>query len=77
MVLRSQPVAAYVVKQLRLADDQQFLRSQNGVFDRLLARLGWGKPEPQSQAEQVGAAVQVVMDGLDAEAHWSELCGAN
>ena len=65
MVLRSQPVAAYVVKQLRLADDQQFLRSQNGVFDRLLARLGWGKPEPQSQAEQAGAAVQVVMDGLD------------
>ena len=65
MVLRSQPVAAYVVKQLRLADDRQFLRSENGVFDRLLTRLGWGKSEPQSQAEQVGAAVQVVMDGLD------------
>jgi uncharacterized protein involved in exopolysaccharide biosynthesis len=32
MVLKSQPVAAYVVKQLRLADDQQFLRSQNGYL---------------------------------------------
>ena len=65
MVLRSQPVAAYVVKQLRLADDQQFLRSENGVFDRLLTRLGWGKPEPQSDAERFGAAVGVVSDGLD------------
>jgi polysaccharide biosynthesis transport protein len=65
VVLRSQPVAAYVVKQLRLADDQQFLRSADWVFDRVLARLGWGKPEPQSDAERFGAAVGVVMDGLE------------
>ena len=65
MVLKSQPVAAYVVKQLRLADDQQFLRSENGVFDRVLARLGLGKPEPQSDAERFGAAVEVVTGGLD------------
>jgi polysaccharide biosynthesis transport protein len=64
-VLRSQPVAAYVVKQLRLADDQQFLRSANGVFDWVLARLGWGQREPQSDAERFGAAVAMVMDGLE------------
>jgi succinoglycan biosynthesis transport protein ExoP len=64
MVLKSQPVVAYVVKQLRLADDPQFLRSENEVFDRVLARLGWGKSVPQSDAERFAAAVQVVMDGL-------------
>ena len=31
-VLRSQPVAAYVVKQLRLAEDPQFLKSENGAI---------------------------------------------
>src|SRR4051812_41243623 len=32
-VLKSQGVAAYVVKQLRLAEDPQFIRSDEGVFD--------------------------------------------
>src|ERR1700737_622930 len=64
-VLRSQPVAAYVVRQLRPADDPQFIRSDIGPFDKLLARLGWGSPEPQTEAERAGAAVAVVMGGLD------------
>ena len=37
-VLKSQNVAAYVVKQLRLAEDPQFIRSGDGPIDRLLAR---------------------------------------
>ena len=69
MVLRSQPVAAYVVKQLRLAEDPQFLNSQEGaferLFDRVLARVGWGDPEPQTDAERFGAAVQALLTGLD------------
>ena len=68
-VLRSQPVAAYVVKQLRLAEDPQFVKSQNGpferLFDRVLARVGWGDPEPNSDAERFGAAVQALMTGLN------------
>ena len=64
-VLKSQPVAAYVVRQLRLADDPQFIRSDIGPFDKFLARLGWGNPEPQTEAERVGAAIAVVMGGLD------------
>ena len=67
-VLRSQPVAAYVVKQLRLAEDPQFVKSQSGpferLFDRVLARVGWGDPEPNSDAERFGAAVQALMSGL-------------
>ncbi|MFZ2135635.1 MAG: AAA family ATPase [Xanthobacteraceae bacterium] len=67
-VLRSQPVAAYVVKQLRLAEDPQFVKSQNGaferLFDRVLARIGWGDPEPNSDAERFGAAVQALASGL-------------
>ena len=68
-VLRSQPVAAYVVKQLRLAEDPQFVKSQSGpferLFDRVLARVGWGDPEPNSDAERFGAAVQALMSGLN------------
>jgi succinoglycan biosynthesis transport protein ExoP len=64
-VLRSQPVAAYVVRQLRLADNPQFIRSDIGPFDEVLARLGWGNPEPQTEAERAGAAIAVVMGGLD------------
>ncbi len=65
-ILRSPSVAAYVVKQLRLAEDPQFIRS-DGLFDKLLARLGWGSgsTEPTSDAERVGAAIGVVLGGLD------------
>ena len=38
-VLKSQNVAAYVVKQLRLAEDPQFIRSGDGLIDQLLAGL--------------------------------------
>jgi polysaccharide biosynthesis transport protein len=63
-ILKSQNVAAYVVKQLRLADDREFIRP-NGVFDKLLARLGLGNPEPTSDAERVGAAIGAVLGGLE------------
>jgi succinoglycan biosynthesis transport protein ExoP len=62
-VLKSQNVAAYVVKQLRLAEDPQFYQSK-GPWDRLLSRLGWGA-EPETEAERVGAATGAVMSGLD------------
>jgi polysaccharide biosynthesis transport protein len=63
-ILKSQNVAAYVVKQLRLADDREFIRP-NGPFDKLLARLGLGNPEPTSDAERVGAAIGAVLGGLE------------
>ena len=63
-ILKSQNVAAYVVKQVRLADDREFIRP-NGLFDKLLARLGLGDPEPTSEAERVGAAIGAVLGGLE------------
>lgn len=39
-VLKSQGVAAYVVKQLRLADDPEFLREDPGVFASMFESLG-------------------------------------
>ena len=39
-VLKSQGVAAYVVKQLRLADDPEFLREDPGVFASMLEYFG-------------------------------------
>ena len=62
-VLRSQNVAAYVVKQLRLAEDPQFYQSE-GPLGRLLSRIGWGA-EPKTEAERVGAAIAALMGGLD------------
>src|SRR5262245_18276724 len=61
-VLKSQNVAAYVVKQLRLAEDPQFIRSGDGLIDqlidqlfarldRLLVRLGWQATEPNTEAD--------------------------
>ena len=56
-VLKSQNVAAYVVKQLRLAEDPEFIRSGDGLLeellaglDKLLARLGW-QARTQIEAE--------------------------
>ena len=63
-VLKSQNVAGYVVKQLRLADDPQFLRSRLGTFEKLFERLGWVSNELNSEAERVAAATTAVMDGL-------------
>jgi succinoglycan biosynthesis transport protein ExoP len=63
-ILKSQNVAAYVVKQLRLADDREFIHP-NGLYDKLLARLGLGSPEPTSDAERVGAALGAVLGGLE------------
>ena len=62
--MRSQNVAGYVVKQLRLAEDPQFVRSRLGPLDNLLERLGWVSNELDSEAERVAAATTAVMDGL-------------
>jgi succinoglycan biosynthesis transport protein ExoP len=64
-LLKSQSVAAYVVKQLRLADDPTFVRPELGLSDKLLVRLGLGASEPTSEAERVGGAIGAVMSGLD------------
>ena len=64
-VLKSESVAAYVVKQLRLADDPKIIRPDPGLLDRLLARFGWGPSEPTSEAERTGAAIAAVTNGLD------------
>jgi polysaccharide biosynthesis transport protein len=66
IALKSLNVASYVVKQLRLADDPEFVRSGVEWFDKLLARLGWGEdPEPKTEAERVGAAINAFNKGLD------------
>jgi succinoglycan biosynthesis transport protein ExoP len=65
IALTSLNVASYVVKQLRLADDPQFVRSGVDWLDKLLFRLGWGEdPEPKSEPERVGAATTALSNGL-------------
>jgi succinoglycan biosynthesis transport protein ExoP len=65
IALTSLNVASYVVKQLRLADDPQFVRSGVEWLDKLLFRLGWGEdPEPKSEPERVGAAITALNNGL-------------
>jgi polysaccharide biosynthesis transport protein len=71
-ILKSQNVAAYVVKQLRLAEDPEFIRSGDGlleellaIFDKLLVRLGWQVPEPKSEAERSAEMIAAFMLQLD------------
>src|SRR5689334_4506307 len=56
-VLKSQNVAAYVVKQLRLAEDPVFTGIGSGptFIDKVLARLGWASIESKTEAERAGA----------------------
>jgi succinoglycan biosynthesis transport protein ExoP len=64
-VLKSVNVAAYVVKQLRLAEDPQFVSPKPTLFDKLLARLGLSDSEATTDAERAERAVGLVMGGLD------------
>ena len=64
-ILKSQNVAAYVAKQLRLADDPLFVSSAPNLIEKLLARIGLIDLEPQTEAQRIGAAVVAVMAGLD------------
>jgi polysaccharide biosynthesis transport protein len=65
VALKSLNVASYVVKQLRLADDPQFVRSGVSWLDKVLFRLGWGEDlEPRSEEERVGAAIAALSNGL-------------
>src|SRR5262249_28394275 len=71
-VLKSLNVAAYVVKQLRLADDPQFIHSGDGLiddllntFDKLLTSFGWKAPEPKTEAERVGETIAAFAKQLD------------
>jgi succinoglycan biosynthesis transport protein ExoP len=71
-ILKSQNVAAYLVKQLRLAEDPEFIRSGDGllekllaIFDNLLVRLGWQVPESQSESERSAEAIAAFMQQLD------------
>ena len=64
-VLKSLNIASYVVKQLRLADDPEFIRSGETPLDKLLARFGWGPPEPKTEPERVSAAIGALSNGLE------------
>jgi len=63
-VIKSQSVAAYLVKQLKLADDPDFVRYDPGLFEKILRRLG-RSPEPRPEAERVNEAVGLVNGNLD------------
>jgi succinoglycan biosynthesis transport protein ExoP len=63
-VLKSQNVAAYVVKQLRLGEDTRFLQDSIAPLDKLLTRLGWQDNAPKTEAERTAIATSAVMGGL-------------
>lgn len=44
--LRSVNVLGYVVKQLNLANDPEFLRSDKSPLERLFSRIGWALQRP-------------------------------
>jgi succinoglycan biosynthesis transport protein ExoP len=56
-VLKSQSVAAYVVKQLRLAEDPDFVRPNPELLDKVLTRLGWNVPPQPSDAARSADAI--------------------
>jgi polysaccharide biosynthesis transport protein len=65
-ILTSANVAAYVVKQLRLQDDPQFVESASPI-DRLFSlidRLFSPPAEPKTEAQRVSDAIGAVMGGL-------------
>jgi polysaccharide biosynthesis transport protein len=68
-ILKSQNVALNVVRQLRLADDVEFIQPAPGPLDQALApiyqRLGWAPDQPKSEAERAAQATAVVEAGLD------------
>jgi polysaccharide biosynthesis transport protein len=64
-VLKSQNVAAYVAKQLRLADEPEIAGPALGLVERALARFTGKTIEPKSEAERVGNAIGAVMDQVD------------
>ena len=66
-ILRSVNVAAYVAKQLGLANDPKFVATGPGWFDNLRARFGWKAPEPSSDAERAARATGKVLAGLGAQ----------
>lgn len=57
-ILKSPTVAAYIVKQLHLADDPEFVRTDAGFLSNLRT------PAPRSDAERTAAATSVVMNNL-------------
>jgi succinoglycan biosynthesis transport protein ExoP len=62
--LKSGNVLSYVVRQLHLADDPQFLRSENWLM-RVRARLGWQQEdELKTEAERLNRALEVLDQGL-------------
>jgi succinoglycan biosynthesis transport protein ExoP len=64
-VLKSQSVAAYVVKQLRLAEDPDFVRSAPGLLDRVRARLGLEVPPPPTDGTRTADAINKLRSQLD------------
>ena len=65
--LRSANVLGYVVKQLNLANDPEFLRSDKGAMDRFLSRIGLGSSGPQTDADRTKLAVGLVAAGVRAQ----------
>ena len=62
--LKSPTVAAYIVKQLHLANDPEFVGTDAGLLSKLLNRIGWGAPAPKSDAERAAVATSVLMSQL-------------
>ena len=65
--LRSVNVLGYLVKQLNLANDPEFLRSDKSPLERLFSRIGWSTAAPKSDAERVNLAVALVANGIRAQ----------
>ena len=66
-LLKSQSIAAYLVKQLRLADEPELNGLDRGLVDKVLSRFGWSAADPVSEAERTGNAIGAVLGQLEVQ----------
>jgi polysaccharide biosynthesis transport protein len=60
-ILKSDTFAASVVKDLRLAEDREFVVSGEGLVSAMLHRMGFGKSATPSEADRIRAAARAFL----------------
>src|SRR5262249_30719452 len=65
--LKSLNVLSYVVKQLHLADDPEFLHSESGLLSKLRTRFGVPDSELKTETDRTNRAIGILNAGIGAQ----------